>query len=167
MDVIARLPDCDGQAADAVSAYTQIKMEDAPKLSEFRSASVQIYGHVFKTQMAKGTVKHCRPRGSARRKLVWTFRLQDYRKGKSKEFYWNLEWEKVPNCESLFVHREKGLFLSVYVDDIRMSGKKQNMVPCGRMSIWMNQRECEPNETIIEQYKEMCESRVSAAQLLN
>ena len=32
MDVIARLPDCDGQAADAVSAYTQVKMEDAPKL---------------------------------------------------------------------------------------------------------------------------------------
>ena len=34
-DVIARLPDCDGQAADAISAYTQVKMEDAPKL--FRS----------------------------------------------------------------------------------------------------------------------------------
>ena len=25
-------------------------------------------------------------------------------------------WEKVSNWESLFVHREKGLFLSVYVD---------------------------------------------------
>ena len=32
MDVIARQPDCDGQAADAVSAYTQVKMEDAHKL---------------------------------------------------------------------------------------------------------------------------------------
>ena len=32
MDVIARIPDCDGQAADAVSAYTQVKIEDAPKL---------------------------------------------------------------------------------------------------------------------------------------
>ena len=32
MDVIARLPDCDGQAADAVSAYTLVKMEDAPRL---------------------------------------------------------------------------------------------------------------------------------------
>ena len=29
MDVIVRLPDCDGQAADAISAYTQVKMEDA------------------------------------------------------------------------------------------------------------------------------------------
>ena len=31
MDIISRLPGCDGQAADAVSAYTQVKMEDAPK----------------------------------------------------------------------------------------------------------------------------------------
>ena len=32
MDIISRLPGCAGQAADAVSAKTQIKMEDAPKL---------------------------------------------------------------------------------------------------------------------------------------
>ena len=32
MDTISRLPGCDGQAADAVSAYTQAKMEDAHKL---------------------------------------------------------------------------------------------------------------------------------------
>ena len=32
MDVISRLPGCAGQAADAVSAYTQVKMEDAPSL---------------------------------------------------------------------------------------------------------------------------------------
>ena len=32
MDIISRLPGCDGQAADAVSAYTQVKMENAHKL---------------------------------------------------------------------------------------------------------------------------------------
>ena len=32
MECISRLPGCDGHAADAVSAYTQVKMEDAPKL---------------------------------------------------------------------------------------------------------------------------------------
>ena len=32
MDIKSRLPGCDGQAADAVSAYTQVKMEDAHKL---------------------------------------------------------------------------------------------------------------------------------------
>ena len=32
IDIISRLPGCAGQAADAVSAGTQVKMEDAPKL---------------------------------------------------------------------------------------------------------------------------------------
>ena len=32
IDIISRLPGCAGQAADAVSAETQVKMEDAPKL---------------------------------------------------------------------------------------------------------------------------------------
>ena len=34
MDIISRLRGCAGQAADAVSAYTQVKMEDAPKIIE-------------------------------------------------------------------------------------------------------------------------------------
>ena len=34
-------------------------------------------------------------------------------------------WEKIPNWRCLFVHREKGLFLSVYADDIKLAGKKQ------------------------------------------
>ena len=32
MDMKSRLPGCSGQAADAVSAYTQVKMEDASTL---------------------------------------------------------------------------------------------------------------------------------------
>ena len=32
MGMISRLPWCAGQAADGVSAYTQVKMEDAPTL---------------------------------------------------------------------------------------------------------------------------------------
>ena len=38
-------------------------------------------------------------------------------------------WEKVPNWECFFVNREKGLFLSVYVDDIILPRKKQNIDP--------------------------------------
>ena len=34
MDIISRLPGCAGQAAEAVSAYSQVKMEDAHKLIE-------------------------------------------------------------------------------------------------------------------------------------
>ena len=38
-------------------------------------------------------------------------------------------WEKVSNWECLFAHREKGLFSSVYVDDIMLAGKKQDIYP--------------------------------------
>ena len=40
-DVIARLQDCDGQAADAVSTCTQVKTEDAPSQLKFLSQNVQ------------------------------------------------------------------------------------------------------------------------------
>ena len=40
MDVIARIPDCDGQAADAVSAYTQVKWRTNAQNSKVR-------GYVF------------------------------------------------------------------------------------------------------------------------
>ena len=78
----------------------------------------------------------------------------------------------------LFMENRK-LFLSVYVDDIKMSGKKQNMAHkweklmknvdlheptsfLDHVYLGCTQRECKPNEIIIEQYKEMFESRVSA-----
>ena len=48
-------------------------------------------------------------------------------------------WEKVSNWECLPVHRQKGLFLSGYVDDIKLAGKKQNIDPMWKKSIWENQ----------------------------
>ena len=56
-------------------------------------------------------------------------------------------WEKVSNWECLFVHRQKGLFLSVYVDDIKLVGWKetksssdvettQQRSRCGRTNIF-------------------------------
>ena len=41
--------------------------------------------------------------------------------------------EKVPNWECLFTHRQKGFFLSVYVDDIKLAGKKQNLDPMWKL----------------------------------
>ena len=43
------------------------------------------------------------------------------------------DWAKVPNLECLVVNREKGLFLSLYVDDIKLAGKKQNRDPMWKM----------------------------------
>ena len=47
MDIISRLPGCAGQAADAVSACTQVKMEDAPKLLKIpKSESPDIWNRL-------------------------------------------------------------------------------------------------------------------------
>ena len=47
MDIISRLPGCDGQAADAVSAYTQVKMADAHKLLKIPNRNVQTFEFVY------------------------------------------------------------------------------------------------------------------------
>ena len=86
--------------------------------------------------------------------------------------------EKVSTWEDLFVHRNQNIFLSVYVDDIKMYGKRQNMAPDWKKlmknvdldeptpfrdeHLGCTQRECKPNEIIIEQFQEMFESYISA-----
>ena len=54
MDVMSRLPGCAGQAADAISAYTQVKMEDAS--TSLKIPKVRMSRYLFsstKAQMAK------------------------------------------------------------------------------------------------------------------
>ena len=53
VDIISRLPGCDGQAADAVSACTQVKMEDAHK--PLKNSQIGVSRHLDSsttTQMA-------------------------------------------------------------------------------------------------------------------
>ena len=88
-------------------------------------------------------------------------------------------WEKIPNWECLFVHREKGLFLSVYVDDKKLAGKKQNLDPMWKVlnkevdlgeptsfldheNLGCTQRQCEMSKDIVDNYRTMFESRISA-----
>ena len=86
---------------------------------------------------------------------------------------------KVSNWECLFGHREKGLFLSVYVDDIKLAGKKQNIDPMWKVfneevylgeptsfldhvCLGCTQRQCEISKEIVDNYRTMFESRISA-----
>ena len=58
MDIISGLPGCDGQAADAVSAHTLVKMEDAPKLLDSKIRIPTSEDSSSTTQMAKLMGKH-------------------------------------------------------------------------------------------------------------
>ena len=110
MDVISRLPDCDGQAADAMSAHTQVKLGDAPRLLE-----------IPKSECPDTRVRlpqHQRPNS-------WTnvadpvVLLEPLSERQFEEVLLEFGWRKVPGWECLFVHRKQGLFLSVYVDDVK------------------------------------------------
>ena len=62
MDIYQRLPGCSGQAADAVSAYTQVKMEDAHKL--LKNSKIGVSRHLdtsSQTLMAQIMVQYGRP----------------------------------------------------------------------------------------------------------
>ena len=130
MDIISRLPGCAGQAADAVSAYTQVKMEDALKLlknpeSECPDIWIRLPRHkwpISLSSMEDLVVPLERNLyGHPLAGLLWERQFEKILLGYG--------WEKVSNWECLFVHREKGLFLSVYVDDTKFAGKKQNIDP--------------------------------------
>ena len=78
------------------------------------------------------------------------------------------------------MQREKGLFLSVYVDDIKLAGTKQNLDPMWKVLnkevdlgeptsfldhvyLVCTQRQCEISKDIVDKYRTMFESRISAA----
>ena len=72
MDVIARQPGCAGQAADAASTHTQVKLEDAPRLLKIPKVRMsRCMNTSSTTQVPKILVRHRRPGGSSRTKFVW------------------------------------------------------------------------------------------------
>ena len=179
MDIISRLPGCDGQAADAVSAYTQVKMEDAHKLfkipkSECPDIGIRLPRHKWSkswSSMEDPVVPLERNLyGHPLAGLSWERQFE--------KILLKHGWEKVPNWECLFVHRQKGLFLSVYVDDIKLAGKKQNLDPMWKLLnkevdlgeptsfldhvyLECTQRQCEISKDIVDNYRTMFESRIS------
>ena len=85
---------------------------------------------------------------------------------------------KSSKLECLLVNREKGLFLSVYVDFMKLAGKKQNIDPMweilmkdvdlgeptsfpDHVYLGCTQRECQTSEDMVDNYRNMFESRIS------
>ena len=185
MDIISRLPGCDGQAADAVSAYTQVKMEEAHKLLKIpKSECPDIWIRLPRHKWPKSWSSMEDPvvflernlYGHPLAGLLWE---RQFEKVLLKH-----GWEKIPNWECLFVHREKGLFLSVYVDDIKLAGKKHNIDPMWKVLnkkvdlgeptsffdhvyLGCTQRQCEVSKDIVDNYRTMFESRISAGMQRN
>ena len=178
MDTISRLPGCDGQASDAVSAYTQVKMEDAHKLLKIpKSECPDIWIRLPRHKWPKSWSSIEDPVVPLERNLYGH---------PLAGLLWERQFEKNPVAAARLgkgfhlgmLVPSKGLFLSVYVDDIKSVGKKQNMNPMwkllnkevelGEPTSFLDhvclgsQKPCEISKDIVDNYRTMFESRISA-----
>ena len=112
MDIISRLPGCAGQATDAVSAYIQVKMEDAHKLLKNpKSECPDIWIRLPRHKWPKSWSSVRDPVVPLERNLyghpvaglLWERQFE--------KIILKHGWEKIPNWECLFVHGEKRIIL--------------------------------------------------------
>ena len=96
MDIISRLPGCAGQVADAVSAETQVKMEDASTLWKIPVGMSRYLDSSTETQMAKIMVQYGRPSRFSWKEFVWSSFGRTCGKGNLRKFYWNAVGKKFP-----------------------------------------------------------------------
>ena len=135
MDIIFRLPRCAGQAVDAVSAYAHVKKgKMLPKLLKIpKSECPDIWIRLPRHKWPKSwsimedpvVLLERNLYGHPLAGLLWERQFE--------KILLKYGWEKVSNWECLFVHRQKGLFLSMYVDDMKLGGKKQNTNPMWKL----------------------------------
>ena len=178
MDIISRLPGRDGQAADAVSAYTQVKMEDAPTLLKIpKSECPDIWIRLPRHKWPKSWSNMEDPVVLLERNLYGHLLAGLLWERQFEKVLSEHGWEKVPNWECLFVNRQNGLFLSVNVDDIKLAGKKQNISPTWKIlmkdldlgepksfldHVCLGCTEKKISKDIVDEYRSMFESRISA-----
>ena len=181
MNIISRLPGCDGQAADAVSAFTQAIIGrcstnclNIPKSETFgfvyHDTNGTNHGPVWKTQsfFLKG-ILYGHP-------LAGLLLERQFEKILLKH-----GWEKIPNWECFFLHRKKDYsYLCMWMT--KLAGKKHNIDPMWKVLnkevdlgeptsfldhvyLGCTQRQCKISKDILDNYRTMFESRISAGRL--
>ena len=182
MDIISRLPQCAGQATDAVSAYTQVRMEDASKLLRIpQTECPDVWIRLPRHTWPRSWFSIEDPVVPLERNLYGHLLAGLFLERQFEKIQLQHCWEKVFNWECLFVHRQKGLFLSEYVDDIKLAGKTKidpmwkvlnKEVDLGEPTSFLDhvyldctRRQCEISKDILDNYRTMFESRISAGEV--
>ena len=179
MDIISRLPGCAGQAADAVSAYTQVKMEDAPKFLKFSKIGMSRHlDSSTTTQVALIMVQYGRSSRSSWKESVWS----SFGRTVMEKTIWENpiatrfgEGFPIGNASSYTVKR---LFFIGVCGWHKLAGKRQyqsDVESTQKNLIWENQHlswimftwgvlkdKFEISKDIVENYRAMFELRISA-----
>ena len=143
MDIISRLPGCSGQAADAVSAKTEVKMEDASTLSKkFQRQNVQTFGHVYRSTNGPKSWSSMEDPVVPLERNLYGHLWQDYcGKGNFENVLLEHDWEKVLKL-----------------------GKRTDLISvCGRYQTGRKTENIKPTwKIIVANYRDMIEARISA-----
>lgn len=134
LDAIARMPDCDGEDSDAMSAYTQVKLDEIGKNRgkghEFVDTWVSLPKANIPTRFLHMKTPVCAlTRNLHGHKLAGVLWL----KYAEHIIINELDFEKLMSWECLYFHKEKQLFPFVYVDDLKMPGISANIKPMSEL----------------------------------
>ena len=172
MDVIARLPDVDGQAADVVSACTQWKLVDAPRLLRMpKSECPYIYGHAFHDKWPKSWANIEDRAVPLERNLYWHPLAGLFVGRQFEEVSLELGWEKRVEL-GMSICSSKAPIILMGIRRTKMAGKKLNMSHMWKklmtnvdldeltslldhVYLGCTQRECKPNEIVEENTKDV------------
>ena len=145
MDIISRLPGCAGQAADAVSAYTQVKMEDAHKLLKIpESKCPDIWIHLPRHKWPKSWCSMEEPVVPLERGICTVILWQDCcGKGNLRKSFWNTVGRRFPIGNAYSYTVKKGYsYLCMWMTSNWLERNK-TLIRCGKYSIkksiWENQ----------------------------
>ena len=123
MDALARCyldsEECAGEESDAVGAYTQCQLRGPPTFITIPKEYWPKHWH------GKFTNPVVRLNISLYGHLLAGLYWQQY----CHNHLLSLGWEQVKGWECFYMHKEAQLFLSVYVDDFKMAGRKSSLSP--------------------------------------
>ena len=131
LDAMSKLLGMAGETSDAISAYTQVTMTEAPRLLRMpKEECPEMWIRIPPRQIPTGGDNIEDPSGTCWKKLMWSptgrpclgkkIWRSDIRKRMGGKYQLG---------ECLYVHKKLGFFSPVYVDDIKMVGKEQHNGP--------------------------------------
>ena len=152
---------------------------------KFQNRSVQTVGFVYHDTNGLNHGPVWKTQSFLLKGICTVILWQDfYGKGNLRKSYWNMARRKFQIGNVYSYNVKKGLFLPVYVEDIKLAGKKQNLDPMWKLLnkevdlgeptsfldhvyLGCTQRQCQISKDVVDNFRTVFESRISAEEQRN
>ena len=126
LDVISRLPDCAGEARDAVSAYTQVRLEDASNLLRLLRSECPVLGYVYHVLFVQNLAMKYKTLWYHLKETLSGIHWQDYCGSEnSRNSYSKKTGRKYLDGNAYLCTSKIGLFISEFVDPMKMGRQEE------------------------------------------